>query len=143
MSRIREYTASGPASPSRARTAGLVDAAFAYVLAMVAFPFPFARAALPVWAFVLSIIATLLFVHFLYLLISLAIWTRTPGYFLFDLGLDPRDGDPWNRVRWSATWVLAALPGLAFRGLTHPTAGLPVRLSSIETVSTRDTEASG
>lgn len=136
MSRLSGFEPVGPAMASRARIAHVVDGAAAFVGAVLIFPFPFARVALPLPAFVVSIVAMILAVHLVYLAVSLVVWGRTPGMFLLDLGIAPRPVGMWAALCWSSGSVAGFVPALFSVAVLDPVRGLPARWSGLSTVAT-------
>ncbi|MDP2401027.1 MAG: hypothetical protein Q8M66_03530, partial [Actinomycetota bacterium] len=130
------YATGGAADFSRARLAQVLDAAAALAVAAIIFPFPFARAVLPVPAFVATIFLTVGLVHVLYLVAALLAWGRTPAMFLLDLGVSPHPVDWARALRWSAGSALGLLPGLVSRAPLDPERGMPARFAGLTTCST-------
>jgi len=134
----REFVVSGPADPSRVRIAALLDFGAAFVVAVIAFPFPFARATLPLPVFVASILATIVVMHAAYCGLTLRVFGRTPGMFLLDLG--PQLGRPtlgratlWGIGESAAFWPTVFGAARTF----DPETGTPARMSGIEIGSTK------
>lgn len=134
---LREFETGPLADPAKARIAALIDFGAGLVAAVIAFPFPFARAALPVPVFVVSILLSIVVVHELYCALALTFLGRTPGMYLLDLGPDPRP-----RLGAAVAWALGA--SIAFwptvfgvRSVFDPATGLSARLSGVQTRSTR------
>lgn len=136
MSSLSEYTTGAAADASRARLAHVLDAAVALVAAVIAFPFPFARAVLSVPLFVAAILLTIVVVYVLYLTVALVAWGRTPVMFLLDLGTSPRPVGLARAFRWSAGSALGLLPGLVSSRLLDPEVGMPARFAGLTTCST-------
>lgn len=138
MSSISTFSPVGPAAPGRARAAQLIDFGAAFIVAVVAFPFPFARAALPVPAFVGSIIGTIVVTHGLFVSATLVAWGRTPGMWLLDLAPAGERVRFGAAVRYGLGAVCALLPA-AFGAvpLYDPVSGLPARFSGHPLIRTR------
>ncbi|MCG2807575.1 MAG: hypothetical protein L6413_04805 [Coriobacteriia bacterium] len=135
---IREFQFVGPAEPPRARTASLIDFAAAFVAAVIAFPFPFARAVLPVPIFVDSILLSIIVVHVLYCWLTLGLLGRTPGMFLLDLGPGPKRPGLAAALLWALGSSLAFWPTvLGVRGAYDPETGPAARMSRIRIGSTK------
>lgn len=135
---IREFQFVGSADKSRARTASLIDFAAAFVAAVIAFPFPFARAALPVPIFVGSILLSIVVVHVLYCWLTLGLLGRTPGMFLLDLGPGPKRPGLAAALVWALGSSIAFWPtALGFRGAYDPETGPAARMSRIRIGSTK------
>ncbi len=138
----REFDVVGPAEPSRARVAALIDFGAGVIAAVIAFPFPFARATLPLLVFVASILLSIVVVHVAYVALTLRIFGRTPGMFLLDLG--PQSGPDQSRpsLARSLAWALGA--SIAFwptvfmvASAYDPRGGTAARMSGIEIRSTK------
>jgi len=134
----REFDVAGPAEPSRARVAALLDFGASFVVAVIAFPFPFARATLPLPIFVASILASIVVVHIAYCGLTLRIFGRTPGMYLLDLG--PQLGRPslgramlWGMGQSIAFWPTVFGAPTSF----DPETGTSARMSGIEIGSTK------
>jgi len=144
MSRMGEFSITGPATPGRTRAAGLLDLLAATIVAMIAFPQPVARAAivgvgLPVGVFVLLLLAVVFAVYWLYLAFSVVTWGRSVGMYLLDLALEAETKPTFGEAAgWSFGWVLAALPALVgVRASFEPEVGWPARMGRVPTRSTR------
>lgn len=132
-----DFEPAGPADPARSRSAAIIDFSGALLLAVLAFPFPIARAILPLPVFVAAILATIVVTHVLYLTLFALAWRRTPGMYLLELGLAGKTPAFRDAFVWAACSSLAFWP-LVFRSETgHPSRGLPARLSGLETVASR------
>lgn len=138
MSALSDYEITGIASPSRVRASALIDLLAATIVAMLLYPQPAVRAVitgagLPIWVFLLTLLAAALAVFALFLLACALIWGRTPGMYLMDVGLDPAGRPPFVKaLMWAIGWLVAVLPALlgvaaVFDGET----GLPARLSGL------------
>ena len=127
------------ASPERVRLAGWLDAGVGLVVAMLAWPFPLLRQALP-WSVHGPLIAAgILVAGFAWRFVSLLVWGRTPVMYLLDLGLEPGGGRASAKVAaaWSGAWTAALLPSLlGAHGTVHPLTGWPARASGSATRST-------
>jgi len=135
----REFDVIGPAETSRVRVAALLDFGASFVVAVIAFPFPFARATLPLPIFVASILATIVVVHIAYCGLTLRVFGRTPGMFLLDLG--PQLGRPalGRAMLWGVGESVAFWPTVfGAVGSFDPETGTPARMSGIEIGSTRE-----
>lgn len=137
---LREFQVHAVAEAGRVRGAALIDFGASFVLAVLAFPFPFARAALPVPVFVASILASIVVVHVAYCAFTLRLIGRTPGMYLLDLG--PRS----RPVGWGRAWLWGLGASVAFWPTVagaatafDPRTGIPARMSGIETGSTKET----
>lgn len=134
----RDFTVIDTADPARVRGAALLDFAAAFVVGMIAFPFPFVRAVLPTLFFVGSILLTIVVAHIIYCALTLRILGRTPGMFLLDLG--PERGRPsWGRaLLWGLGESVAFWPtALGVTRVYDPETGTPARMSGIEIGSTK------
>lgn len=138
-SRLGEWNPTGPADPSRARAAGGVDTLIALLVAMIAWPFPIARATLPWMIHVALLLVAITTVDVAVRFIALRIWGRTLAMYLFDLGLVSESGPGIAKsIAWAATSALTVWPSLlGLRGLAHPESGVPARISGLVTRSTR------
>ena len=140
MSRIREYVTIDHAESSRVRVAAMVDFFTAVVVAMLAFPFPIVRASVPTLVFVISILVSITFIHFLYLTITTPLFARTPGMYLMDLGFEgggPLVSRSW---RWALGSVVTFWPTVIL-GAPDVEKGLPVRMSGLVIGSTRESSS--
>lgn len=139
MSALSEYRITGPSTFSRVRGGALLDLLAATVAAMLLYPQPAARAAitgagLPIWVFLLSLLAAALVVFAVFLFGCALIWGRTPGMYLMDVGLDPA-GRPavGSALMWALGWLVAILPALfGARAVSDGETGLPARLSGLK-----------
>jgi len=138
MTRISEFTLTGPATLGRTRTAALLDFASAMMIAVLAFPFPFVRASWGVAGLMLGMFGAIAVMHVVYLEAVITIWGRTPGMYLMDLGLSVDEIDATARLRWSFGWALSALPSTVRPSLADPVTGTAARLSGLPTRSTRE-----
>lgn len=134
----RTFETAGRPDPGRVRSAALVDAVAATVLAMIAFPFPIVRALVPVAVFVAGVLSSIVVVHVLFCALTLRFVGRTPGMFFLDLG--PEGGVPslgrafaWGLGASAAFWPTV----FGAAGAYDPVSGIPARMSGIETASTR------
>lgn len=138
MSALGDYEITGSAAPSRVRAGALIDLLAAAVVAMLLYPQPAVRAAitgagLPIWVFLLTLLAAVFAVFALLLIACVLTWGRTPGMYLMDVGLDPVGRPPFAKaLMWAIGWLLAVMPALlgvaaVFDGET----GLPARLSGL------------
>lgn len=151
MSALARFSITGPATPGRTRTAGLLDGLAATVIAMIAVPQPVIRqlstASVPgvggIVVFVLVLLASILVVLWLYLAFSAVTWGRSPAMYLLDLGLDaPTKPTIREAAGWAAGWALGLLPALVgVRALYDPETGLPARMGGLPTRSAAHVEA--
>lgn len=143
MSALSDYEVTGAAAPGSVRAAALIDLLAATIVSMLAYPQPAVRAAisgagLPIWVFVLSLLAVALVVFALYEFACAMIWGRSPGMYLMDVGLHPAGRLGAARAAlWALGWLVAVLPALlgmaaAYGGDT----GLPARFSGVSSRST-------
>lgn len=132
-----DFEPGGPAEPARSRLAAVVDFAGAFLLAVLAFPFPVARATLPLPVFVAAILATIVVTHVLYLTFFVLAWRRTPGMYLLELGLAGKTPRLADAFVWAASSSLAFWPQVFRSRAGHPSQGLPARLSGLETVASK------
>lgn len=135
MSSPSDFSPLGPAEPKRARNAAVFDFFVAFLVAVLAYPFPVMRSLLALPVFVASILATIVVGHVLYLTLFAMAWGRTPAMYLLDLGLS--DGRLGGRraLVWAATTSLSFWP-LVFGGTSgDPGTGLAARLSGVSVVS--------
>lgn len=137
MANPADFVPVGPADSARARNSAVFDFVAAFLLAVLAFPFPVMRALLPLPVFVASILATVVVAHVLYLSLFALAWGRTPAMYLLDLGLSER------RLPFSRAFVWASASSLGFWpqvfGLSSgdPALGLATRLTGVKVVATR------
>lgn len=136
MSRLSEIEPAAPATADRARVAYFVDAIAAFAGALLIFPFPLVKAALPLPAFIVSIVATVVVVHVVYLVVCLVARGRTLGMFLLDLCVASRPVGFWAALRWSSAVSVGFVPALFSVAVFDPVRGLPARWSGLSTVTT-------
>ena len=94
-----------------------LDSAAALVLAMLAWPFPLARALLPVPVNVVCVIVFWQLVQVLYCAITAGVWGQTGGMRLQGLGLFAEDGESPGRTaraKWGALAGAVALKQALF-----------------------------
>ena len=136
--RLGGYIVRGPALPGDTAKAGGMDAVVSLILTMLAWPFPVARATLPLGVHAAGIVGTLLLVDVAYHALAAKIWGRTLGMYYYDLGLSGPER-PFSfaaSLAWAVGWTAALLPALlGARGLVHPDTGLPARLSHLITAA--------
>jgi hypothetical protein len=101
-------------SPSDRRRQSALDCGAALVLAMLAWPFPLARASLAPIVHVVSILVVWQIVQVVYFSVCSAVWGKTGGVALLGMNLVVEGGERPSR-RQAATW--GAVAGL----LTIPT----------------------
>jgi hypothetical protein len=138
MSRLRDYHIAGPATRGAALGAGSIDAALGIVAAMLVFPFPLVRYLFGVQVLVIGTLVAIVVGWWAVRFVSLLVWGRTPGMYFLDLGLEGAARSAGPAAGWALGWTIAWLPGLLFRGLVDPDAGLPARMSGLPTRSTLD-----
>jgi hypothetical protein len=105
-------------SARQRRIQSAIDSGAALVLAMLAWPFPLARAMLPVAVNIASIIVFWQVIQVLYFVVTVGVWRQTGGMRLQGLTLRDRDGQEpprGQRVMWAAiagvlTWAQVAAP---------------------------------
>jgi len=134
----RRFEITGDAEPSRVRTAALLDAGAATMVAMIAFPFPIVRALFPVAVFVASILVSIVVAHVLYCALTMRFAGRTPGMFFLDLG--PVGGAPalGRALLWGLGASVSFWPTvLGMRTAFDPETGTCARISGIEIGSTQ------
>lgn len=143
MSALSDYEVTGAAAPGSVRAAALIDLLAATVVSMLAYPQPAVRAAisgagLPIWVFVLSLLAVAVVVFALYEGVSAMIWGRSPGMYLMDVGLHPPGRAPAPRaLLWAMGWLIAIGPALlGISAAYEGDCGLPARFSGMSTRST-------
>ena len=113
-----------------------MDSGTALVLAMLAWPFPLARALLPVPALVLSILLFWQVVQIGYYALTIGIWGATGGMKVTGLVAVTADGATPTRGR-RATWALVA-GALAVVVIVAPeVVTLPTRATGIRLTSAR------
>ncbi|MBE0475870.1 MAG: hypothetical protein IBX62_02065 [Coriobacteriia bacterium] len=140
MPSIGGYVVNGPAAPRPAVAAGLLDGLVSLAVTMLAWPFPVMRAAVPVPAHAVALLATLMLVDMTYRGLAARLWGRTLLMYVYDLALSgpERPFPPSISLAWGLGWTVAYVPGLlGARGLLHPDTGLPARLSGLITVAAR------
>lgn len=139
--KLGDFVTAGPAAAGRVRSAALVDGAAAFLLAVLAFPFPIARALLPLPVFVASIIGVIAVVHVAYVAITLMLWGRTPGMYLLDLGVsDARPAFP-DAVRFAAGASCAFWPTvLRVETAFDAEDGWPARFSGLSVLAAHTQE---
>lgn len=129
----------GAADPRRVARAGRLDALVAFIVAMLAWPFPVLRASLPWSVHGPLILVGILVADWLIRCMALLAWGRTPMMYFLDLGL-AKSGERvafGAAMLWSAGWTVALGPTLVgLARVSHPETGLPARLSGLVTRST-------
>ncbi len=132
-----EFTPVGPADRRRVRNSAISDFAVAFLLAVLAFPFPVVRQLLPIPVFVASIVGTVVVTHVLYLSVFAMAWGRTPTMFLLELGLSEKRLGVAHAFVWAATSSLGFWPLLLGFAAGDPETGLAARISDVRVVATR------
>ena len=133
---------SGIVSRKSRRIQAGVDSGAALVLAMLAWPFPLARAMLPLPVNILSVLVFWQLVQVGYCAVAAAVWGGTAGTLVAGISLVAQDGAEItraNRAKWGA---LAGATALA-HVVSPPTGGSPalaervtgVRLESLSAVN--------
>lgn len=117
-----------PTSRQR-RIQSALDMGASLVLAMLAWPFPVARANLPVPVHIVSILVFWLIVQVGYFVVAVGWWRATPGMALTGLRLSP-DADATTRGQ-RVKWALAEGPFAIVRVV----GGSPTRPTLAEKVS--------
>ena len=110
----------------------LIDMAASLFLTLLAWPFPLARANMPVIAHVLAILIAWQIVQAVYFAVTAGVWGQTGGMRLLGLELIDDGGEAASAPRracWGALAGLSALGGLVFPGGEEP--GIPERLTSV------------
>ena len=125
-----------PATPSQRRRQTAVDVGASLVLAMLAWPFPLARAALSILAHVVALLLFWQLVQIGYYGVTMAVWGQTAGTYLLGLAVRTEAGAGPDRIaaiRWGVLSSLLALSRLLTpasrtreRGLAECTAGVSV-----------------
>jgi hypothetical protein len=108
---------SAPSARQR-RIQSAIDSGAALVLAMLAWPFPLARAMLPVAVNIASVIVFWQLIQVLYFVVTVGVWKQTGGMRLQGLalrGLEGEEPQRGQRVIWAAiagvlTWAQIAAP---------------------------------
>jgi hypothetical protein len=117
-----------PADASTRRKLALIDSGTSLVIAMLAWPFPLARAYLPVWAIIAGVLVFWQVIQVLYHLVAIGFWGATGGMALLGLelcGEGSAGGRPPGRAAWSALEgllcaVFAIVPGLSVSRALSP-----------------------
>jgi hypothetical protein len=105
-----------PATGSERRRQALIDALCSLVLAILAWPFPLARASLGVTVHVVAILVFWQLVQVAYYVLTTLTWHRTGGFVL--LGLELRTANGGEAARGDlARWALVAGSTAAVRVL--------------------------
>ncbi|MCL5887041.1 MAG: hypothetical protein M1617_01870 [Actinobacteria bacterium] len=136
MGKFKDFESAGAADLARVRIAHGVDGVIAILAAVLLLPFPTIRAAVPIPVFVAIILATMVFVHALYLAISVTLWGRTVGMYLFDLGIAKRPVGTASAMIWAAASVVGFLPGIILPRTLDPILGWPAKISGLTTEAT-------
>jgi len=132
----RHPVGAAPAAAAR-RSQSAIDCGAALVLAMLAWPFPLARAVLPPAAHVVSVLIFWYAVQIAYFTVTMALWGATAGTRLLGLVVVTPEGlTPGRRQR--VLW--GALSGVtAFARVVVPTRtggrGTPERVARVEVVA--------
>jgi uncharacterized RDD family membrane protein YckC len=108
-------TGATPASASARRKQTAIDVGASLVLAMLAWPFPLARASLSIPVHVIALLVFWQVVQVGYYVLTTGTWGRTAGLHLVGLRLEAPDGTDPDRgaaIRWGALSAVLALPRL-------------------------------
>lgn len=136
MGRFKDFESAGAADLARVRIAHGVDGVIAILAAVLLLPFPTIRAAVPIPVFVGIILATIVFVHAIYLAVTVTLWGRTVGMYLFDLGIAQRPAGTASAMMWALASVVGFLPGLVLPRALDPLLGWPAKISGLATEAT-------
>jgi hypothetical protein len=115
----------------RARKASLVDSGLCVVVAMLAWPFPIARAMLPPLVNVVSILVWIGVVEVAYGTLVMARWGRGAGWYLFDLTSDSGRASFSAALRWGLGWAVASVGAVFSAKGVDPVGGLAARMSGV------------
>ncbi len=115
-----------PVEVARMRAAALTDAVAGLLAAVLLYPFPIMRAALPLPVFVGSIFASAVAAAVLAAALQVLLRGRTIGMYLFGLRFaeEPRGA---RAVSWGVAWTAGALAGLAAPRILDPATGWAAR----------------
>lgn len=125
-----------PATRKALRTRAAIDTGVALVLAMLAYPFPIARASLPLPVFVGSVILVWQVVQVAYCAVTAGIWHGTAGTRLAGLVVADSDGGTGTGPRRAAWGALAGLSATV-QAIVPPadgSAGMAARATGIALV---------
>jgi hypothetical protein len=136
-------TSDGSPTFRQRRTQTAIDSGAALVVTMLVWPFPLARAVLPVFANVLSVVVLWQVIQVGYFAVAMAVWGSTAGLRLQGLRLACSDGstpDRAARLKWGVLAGSLALPQLA----APPAEGarsIPERAADVDVVTEQGTDA--
>jgi hypothetical protein len=115
-----------------------IDVGAAFILTVLAWPFPLARATVSPLVHVISILVLWQIAQVGYYALSAAFWRKTPGMHLTGLILQRSDGSPPPRgraVRWRLLGGVLALPRLISGGPSNDRADAAERFSGLTVAS--------
>lgn len=135
--RFGEYSIVGPAQVGRVRSAAVADYIAAAIVGIIIFPFPIVRAYVEAWVFVVSILVVIGIVHALYVGLTTVLLGRTPGMYLFDLGLCEGRPTPFRAALFGFASAVVFWPSLLLPRLADSREGIPARVSSVEIGATK------
>ena len=116
---------------ARARKASLVDSGICVLVAMLAWPFPIARAMLPPLVNVISVLVWIFVVEVACGTLVMARWGRGAGWYLFDLAAEGGRTPFSAGLRWGFGWALASPTAVFSASVVDPRTGLAARMSGI------------
>jgi hypothetical protein len=124
-------SAQAAAVAARARKASLVDSGICILVAMLAWPFPIARAMLPPLVNVVSVLVWIGIVEIAYGTLVMARWGRGAGWYLFDLAAEGGRARFSAGLRWGLGWALVSAGAIFSASMVDPRTGLAARLSGV------------